>query len=1026
MNFKRIISAFMSVVMIIGVLASMSVLPAFAAETEDEGAKVEKNKQYYLDNYVNKNYATPALKLATMTKYLEDDKYIFYVQTESGEWALENKLTGQYLFSNPHDIGGTTSSEETKMNLYSQVIINYSDSGVAKSYTSFEDCVMLNQIKVKNLKNGVRVEYTIGNEETRKLIPMQITAERFETEILSKIPEGREKDTFLSFFQKKSLNDMTLTASGKKQLLETYPIVEKYDIYVFSTDAGENEMLRQETVIKTNCPEYSFEQLEYDHSLVGYVAKDKAPAVFKFALEYSLNETGVDVRLGANGIRFDESVYTLDNMTILPYVGAGSAEKEGYLFVPDGSGSIIRFEDVVKQQVTISGKLYGQDYAFHKIVGSTQQIMRLPVYGIVETGVRTIMNEANDGSFTQVPMTGGFFAIIEEGDSLATMQVETGGTLHKYNTVYTTFNPRPSDQYNLADSISVGSNATWTVVSDRKYTGSYRIKYVMLEDEALAKEVAEKTEGEYLSYNADYVGMAKAYRDYLLNKGEITNLKKDDVSENIPLYIESFGTIETTKKVLSFPVTVETPLTTFDDLMTMYSDLSEKGIDNINFKLTGFANGGMLPTVPSKVKFQKAVGGNDGFEDFLKFAEKNGVGVYPEFDFVYLRNTSAFDGFSFKKDAARTIDNRYTQKQEYNSVYQSLIETGNVVISVSAFSEFYEGFNKDMKKLGATSVSVSTLGSDLNSDFDEENPYNREDARTETVRLLEKLSKEYSGVMSDAGNAYVLKYVDHLLNVSLDSSRYISASQSVPFMGMVLHGSVEFAGAALNTTGDTSYEILKMIENGANPYFLLSYRNTAELKDDPLYAEYFSVKYDIWKEDLIKYYTLINEALKDVQTSLIVDHEFIQGERVPTEDELKEDAETLKKAEEEAAINKVYEEELNRREEILNQKIEELEKQQNQTTEDATTPEGEENTTPEGEENATPEENESTGNAGEVVEEEEESLVDIKTKYLTQKGTVVKVTYSNGKVFILNYNSFDIKVDGQLIEGLGFIVVDAE
>ncbi len=1031
-KFIRFISAIMSVIMIIGVLASSSVLPVFAAQTEENGPKVEKNKDYYRENYLEKPYSTPELKVATMKPYIENEKYVFYVQEESGEWALYNKMTNQYLFSNPYDLGGEKSSDETKQNLLSQVIINFSDSGVAKTYTSFADCVMLDQIKVKHLKNGVRVEYTIGNEETRKLIPMQITAERFETEILEKIPEGRQKETFKSFFQKKSINDGTLTTAGKKQLIASYPIVEKYDIYVFATDAGDNEILRQETVIKTHCPEYSFEELEYDHSLVGYVASNKAPAVFKFAIEYTLNDTGVDARLGANGIRFDETVYTLENMKILPYVGAGSADNEGYLFVPDGSGAIIRFEDVIKQQVTVSGKLYGQDYAFHKITGSTQQTMRLPVYGIVENDIRAVSKEVNGETvIEQFPFNSGFFAIIEEGDSLATIYAESGGTLHKYNSVYTTFNPRPSDQYNLADSISVGGNATWTVVSDRKYTGSYKIKYVMLEDEILAKEAAEKADGEYVSYDADYVGMATAYRDYLYNTKVLTPLTEKDVDKNIPLYIESFGTIDTTEKVLSFPITKETPLTTFEDLKTVYNELEKAGVTNVNFKLTGFTNGGMISTVPSKVEFQKKVGGDKGFKSFLKFAEERGIGVFPEFDFVYLHGTEAFDGFSFKKDAVRTIDNRYTQKQEYNSVYQALMETGNVVISVSAFSKLYKGFTDDMKDLGATSVSVSTLGSDLNSDFDEDNPYNREDSRSETVKLLEKLRNDYKEVMSDAANAYSLQYVDHYLNVALDSSRYISASQAIPFMGMVLHGAVEFAGAPLNTTGNIAYEILKMIENGANPYFLLSFDNTEKLKDDPLYAEYFSVRYDIWKEDLIEYYTVVNEALKDVQTATIVDHEFVQAERIPSEKEIAEDQAALQKAEEDAAINKIHEEEKNRREEILNQKKEELEKQQQAAQQQQQGQQGGTTTTPATpDEPATPEEpennTEGTGNAGEIVEEEEESLIDIKTKYLTQKGTVVKVTYSNGKIFVLNYNSFDITYEGNEIKAYGYILLEAD
>ena len=58
----RFISAIMSVVMIIGILASASILPVFAAQTEEGTQKLEKNKDYYLENYLNKPYyrrATP-------------------------------------------------------------------------------------------------------------------------------------------------------------------------------------------------------------------------------------------------------------------------------------------------------------------------------------------------------------------------------------------------------------------------------------------------------------------------------------------------------------------------------------------------------------------------------------------------------------------------------------------------------------------------------------------------------------------------------------------------------------------------------------------------------------------------------------------------------------------------------------------------------------------------------------------------------------------------------------------------------
>jgi len=81
-------------------------------------------------------------------------------------------------------------------------------------------------------------------------------------------------------------------------------------------------------------------------------------------------------------------------------------------------------------------------------------------------------------------------------------------------------------------------------------------------------------------------------------------------------------------------------------------------------------------------------------------------------------------------------------------------------------------------------------------------------------------------------------------------------------------------------------------------YFILSYQNTSELKSDSYLSQYYSIRYDIWKEDVIKYYTALNDLLKDVQTSVIVDHKFLVGERVLDDDELQADiAEKLEELE---------------------------------------------------------------------------------------------------------------------------------
>ena len=44
-------------------------------------------------------------------------------------------------------------------------------------------------------------------------------------------------------------------------------------------------------------------------------------------------------------------------------------------------------------------------------------------------------------------------------------------------------------------------------------------------------------------------------------------------------------------------------------------------------------------------------------------------------------------------------------------------------------------------------------------------------------------------------------------------------------------------------------------------------------------------------------------------------------------------------------------------------------------------------------------------------------------KYTCLLGTVAKVTYENGTSFILNYNSFQITVDGVVVDALGYAII---
>jgi len=894
-------------------------------------------------------------KLDTMDLRLEANGHRMYVDAYTGEIAVQNVLTGEAIFTNPFNVGISKATDSIKAQLLSQLAVKYTDikSGSENTYYSFTEASQRGQIKVKNIKGGLRVEYTIGREQAKILVPIMMEANDFEEQILNPIKEalgeksydfGKFNSFFLKMDKSAYSNPETLAS-----VLKVHPLMNKMVYYRLDEKASEVDKLRLEQYIKTYVPDFTFEDLDEAHMKTEYQAEDTNPPLFKMALEYTLEEDGVNVRLPANGIRFNESLYRVESIDILPYMGAASSEGEGYNFFPDGSGAIFDFGKIQDLGITttITGKVYGQDYAYHTISGTHQEIIRYPVYGIVGSNVITIEEEeevegetpaegtegetaegetgedeivltsltldeetdeaapANDiiliapnpnateatttTTTTTTPVDinrqSGFVAIVEEGDAMMEITSYHETQAHEYNTVRVTVYPRPQDSYNLSNAISVGAGGEWTVVSSRKYTGSYRIKYILLTPDDVA---ASKGMKDY--YECSYVGMAYAYRDYLVNKGILTRLTEADVKEDIPLYIETFGALETVERFLSIPVTVLTPLTTFEDIKTMYADLKEEGITNVNFKLTGFANGGMVSTVPYHLDWEKSVGGKKGFEDLIAYATEEGFGVYPDFDFVYIDTTGSFDGLNLKKHAVKTIDNRYTSRREYSGTKQTYIGYFELAMSPAYFSRFYEKLTENYLEYNPLGISVGTLGSDLNSDFDKKEPYNREDAKEYTMNAFEYLDNNYKSVMTSAGNAFTWKYVDHITDVALDSSQYAQAAAAVPFLGIVLHGYVQIAGEPINMEGNTSYSLLKAIESGAGLNFLLSYRNTDNLKEDEVLSKYYSVRYDIWFDDVISLYKELNGALADVQTSIIVDHDFIDGVRVPDADELAADA----------------------------------------------------------------------------------------------------------------------------------------
>lgn len=874
----------------------------------------EKLKNY---SYTTAVFDSPEAKLETMTKVIENERYALHIQEYSAEVCVVDKVTGQMLFTNPYDVADTSASNAIKYELLSQVQLSYkANNSENGNLDSFSDAAMSQQINIKLIRGGVRVEYTLGEAIKKRVVPYQIEKNRFEEDILKPLYEAtntselsfEEYMTFkksddladqakataaesfsfgqlIAFYTLYDLSDPSLTAREQSTILATYPITEKMAIYLLDEKIKATALNTLEQYIR-DYTEFSLDDMLAAHEEVGYVMEDGSPAIFKMALEYTLEEDGFQVRLPARGISFDAATYTLETVKILPYLGAGRVGQEGairqdtgYNFIPDGSGATIAFDQNSKY-TQVSGTMYGNDFGFYNsatAATASYQVWRAPVYGtVMESDMVINRNVVDDEGKAVLDKDGnvvkefvenrkvkqGYVAFITEGESLTRIDAVNGTGVHDYHSVSTTFFARQTDSYPL-DGITVsGGMAVYTKAIDRKYVGNYTIKYRLLYDD-----------------QADYVGMANAYRDYLLKNGVLEKLA--DQGKDIKLYLDLIGAIDTTETFLGVPVATKAELTTFEDAKIILDELKEAGISKQVLRYLGWANGGMASTAPAKLKVVKKLGGDKELKELISYVQEQGADIYLDLNFSYIKALDSFDGYNEERDAAKTIDGKAAFFQTYNPIVQAYNKQVAFVISAKTIDSYYEKIAEKYTKLfsdGEKTVSLGTLGYALNSSQDEEFPLNREDSKDYTISSLENISKDYDSVLVEKGNYYTWKYTDTVLDIPLDSSNRITTTAEVPFLGIVLHGYMNYTGEAINMAGDYEYTLLKTIENGANPYFVIAYENIPELKING-YSEYYAVEYGVWKDTIIEEYKKLNEVLSPLQNQLITGHQII-AERV--------------------------------------------------------------------------------------------------------------------------------------------------
>lgn len=121
-----------------------------------------------------------------------------------------------------------------------------------------------------------------------------------------------------------------------------------------------------------------------------------------------------------------------------------------------------------------------------------------------------------------------------------------------------------------------------------------------------------------------------------------------------------------------------------------------------------------------------------------------------------------------------------------------------------------------------------------------------------------------------------------LYDLPLVSGQYLYETDTVPFLPMVLKGSMALYAPFVNTTSLSRDRILRMVEYGAYPSFIVTHAPSSSLAYTPL-EDLHSTAFSDWKEYIVETYTYMLPALEKTAGLKITTHEAVEQGKVKVE-----------------------------------------------------------------------------------------------------------------------------------------------
>ncbi|MBQ8982835.1 MAG: hypothetical protein IJ079_04530 [Lachnospiraceae bacterium] len=571
-----------------------------------------------------------------------------------------------------------------------------------------------------------------------------------------------------------------------------------------------------------------------------YEVGDKAGIYFSIPLEYRLQDDNLEVSIPVKEIEEygGGAVYRIQ---MLRYLGATSYADNGYMVVPNGSGSLINFNNGKSGMGNYSQYIYDIDpLAANYTTVELLETAKLPIYGICKDKSSILVS-------------------VEDGASTAVITAVVSGTDSDYNYVY------PSFVLRIVDNLRMFGDATQDVfvMEPTAYQVNLRTRYTFLTEE-----------------NTGYAGLANYYRNRLVEEGILT--AKNETGD-IPFYYDVIASVKENAHFLGVQYLHAFSMTDFDEAETISNSLKDQGIENQVVNLQGWFNGGYYHDAADHINVLAKLGGKSGLEDLNQTIVDNGGRMYVDTSFQQV--TFADDTFPYNQEGARYYGAGYvatfgqinpttlrnTSGLGYDSNRYNLI-------SPKFLPRYVDAFSKRINRYDVYGISLRDLGNVLTSDKKRTNQINREEALDVVLGQFDTLEATGKALMTTDANSYAFAYSSDIINTPLAGSQVAITDTDIPLYQMVLHGYIDYSSDLLNfeSSDNMPAMTLKLIESGASPHYVFTWEESSEMKLTAL-NRFYTTTYANWEQAAVEEYNTVNEALAPVSGSAIVGHEILDN-----------------------------------------------------------------------------------------------------------------------------------------------------